>query len=154
MDNREERQRVASILHPIFESQGAWGELSKVLEVELEDLTDPALAGRLVVENPATSSPGLAFLLATVAYFGEDPETGWPAFWRALRDNDVAVSSGWEEAYYGYFSGAGGGEGDLPIVVSYASSPAAEVIYLVRQRRVTVRRLARLARARGHRSAC
>jgi thiamine transport system substrate-binding protein len=91
----------------------------------LEDLTDPALAGQLVVQNPATSSPGLAFLLATVAYFGED---GWGDFWSDLRGNGVAVTSGWEEAYYGRFSG-GAGDGDRPIVVSYASSPAAEVIY-------------------------
>ncbi len=94
----------------------------------LEDLVDPALAGTLVVENPATSSPGLAFLLATVAHFGEDPEAGWTAYWADLRDNDVAVTSGWEEAYYGSFSG-GTGEGDRPIVVSYASSPAAEVVF-------------------------
>lgn len=91
----------------------------------LEDLAEPALAGQLVVENPATSSPGLAFLLATVAYFGED---GWADFWADLRDNDVTVASGWEEAYYGDFSG-GAGEGDRPLVVSYAASPAAEVIY-------------------------
>ena len=91
----------------------------------LEDLADPALAGRLVVQNPATSSPGLAFLLATVAYFGED---GWADYWTALRDNGVTVSNGWEEAYYGQFSG-GAGEGELPLVVSYASSPAAEVLY-------------------------
>ena len=101
-----------------FEGEGlAWPET-------LEDLADPALAGRLVVQNPATSSPGLAFELATVAYFGED---GWADFWSALRDNGVTVSSGWEEAYYGQFSG-GAGEGERPIVVSYASSPAAEVI--------------------------
>jgi hypothetical protein len=71
----------------------------------LEDLLDPALAGRLVVENPATSSPGLAFLLATIAHFGEDPDEGWQAFWAELRDNGVTVASGWEEAYYGSFSG-------------------------------------------------
>ena len=59
----------------------------------LEDLTDPALVGTLVVENPATSSPGLSFLLATVAHFGEDPETGWQAYWADLRDNDVHVAS-------------------------------------------------------------
>ena len=94
----------------------------------LEDLADPTLAGQLVVQNPATSSPGLAFLLATVAYFGEDPETGWRAYWADLRENDVTVATGWEEAYYGHFSG-GAGEGDLPIVVSYASSPAAEVLF-------------------------
>jgi len=91
----------------------------------LEDLADPALAGQLVVQNPATSSPGLAFLLATVAYFGED---GWGDYWTDLRENDVAVEAGWSEAYYGGFSG-GAGEGDRPIVVSYAASPAAEVIY-------------------------
>jgi thiamine transport system substrate-binding protein len=94
----------------------------------LDDLLEPALEGQLVVENPATSSPGLAFLLATIATFGDDPETGWQAFWRALRDNGVRVVAGWEEAYYGNFSG-GSGEGDLPIVVSYATSPVAEVLY-------------------------
>lgn len=98
------------------------------LPTELSDLLDPALAGRLVVENPATSSPGLAFLLATIATFGEDPETGWQAFWAGLRDNEVIVTSGWEEAYYGAFSG-GSGEGDAPIVVSYATSPVAEVVF-------------------------
>ena len=95
---------------------------------DLRDLLDPALADQLVVENPATSSPGLAFLLATIATFGEDPETGWQAYWSGLRDNGVQVAAGWEEAYYGGFSG-GSGEGDRPIVVSYASSPAAEVVF-------------------------
>ncbi|MFP5308621.1 MAG: thiamine ABC transporter substrate binding subunit [Actinomycetes bacterium] len=92
----------------------------------LADLTDPAYAGELVVENPATSSPGLAFLLATVETFGED---GWVGFWEDLVANDVLVVDGWEEAYYGEFSGAGGGEGDRPLVVSYASSPPAEVFF-------------------------
>lgn len=93
---------------------------------DLADLADPAYAGTLVVENPATSSPGLAYLLATVAEFGED---GWQDHWRALRANDVEVAAGWEEAYYGSFSGAAGSPGDRPIVVSYASSPPAEVIF-------------------------
>jgi thiamine transport system substrate-binding protein len=93
---------------------------------DLADLADPAYAGMLVVENPATSSPGLAYLLATVAEFGED---GWQDHWRALRANDVEVAAGWEEAYYGSFSGAAGSPGDRPIVVSYASSPPAEVIF-------------------------
>jgi len=92
----------------------------------LEDLTDPAFRGMLVVENPATSTPGLAFLLATVAAFG-DP--GWEEYWRSLRDNDVLVVDGWEQAYFGEFSGAGGGEGTRPIVVSYATSPVAEVVF-------------------------
>ena len=92
----------------------------------LANLTGPAYAGTLVVENPATSSPGLAYLLATVAEFGED---GWQDHWRALRANDVEVAAGWEEAYYGSFSGAAGSPGDRPVVVSYASSPPAEVIF-------------------------
>ena len=91
----------------------------------LEDLTKPEYKGLLVVENPATSSPGLAFLITTVAYFGED---GYLDFWRALRANDVYVTSGWEDAYYGQFSG-GSGEGTRPLVVSYATSPAAEVYF-------------------------
>jgi thiamine transport system substrate-binding protein len=109
--------------------RAAFGEGGLPPPTSLEDLADPALAGTLVVENPATSSPGLAFLLATVAHFGDHPETGWQSYWAGLRDNGVTVTSGWEEAYRGYFSGASGSEGDKPIVVSYASSPAAEVIY-------------------------
>jgi len=90
----------------------------------LADLTDPAYEGLLVVQNPATSSPGLAFLLASVAEFGVD---GWQAFWEDLAANDIAVQPGWSEAYYGDFTVAGGG--DRPLVVSYASSPPAEVIF-------------------------
>ena len=91
-----------------------------------DDLVDPAYRGQLVVENPATSSPGLAFLLATIARYGED---GWQDYWRRLRANDVLVVDGWEEAYTARFSGAGGSKGNRPIVVSYASSPPAEVIF-------------------------
>jgi thiamine transport system substrate-binding protein len=90
----------------------------------LDDLVDPAYAGLTVVENPATSSPGLAFLLATIAEYGDD---GWEGWWEALVANDVRITSGWEEAYYGDFTVGGGG--DRPIVVSYASSPPAEVIF-------------------------
>ena len=94
----------------------------------LRDLADPRYKGMLVVENPATSSPGLAFLLTTIAVFGEEGEYTWLDFWRELRANDVFVAEGWEDAYYGQFSGSSG-EGDRPLVVSYATSPAAEVFY-------------------------
>ncbi len=90
----------------------------------LEELIQPEYKGLTVVENPATSSPGLAFLLTTIGHFGED---GYLDYWRALRDNEVAVENGWSEAYYNRFSAAG--KGDRPIVVSYATSPAAEVYY-------------------------
>jgi thiamine transport system substrate-binding protein len=93
----------------------------------LDDLTAPRYERLLVVENPATSTPGLAFLLATIARFGEGG--GWQEFWRALRANDVLVVDGWEEAYTARFSGAAGSSGERPIVVSYASSPPAEVFY-------------------------
>lgn len=91
----------------------------------LEDLADPRYRDLLVVENPATSSPGLAFLLTTVARYGED---GWTDYWQRLRANGVRVVNGWTEAYTGEFSG-GGGRGSRPLVVSYASSPPAEIVY-------------------------
>ncbi len=91
----------------------------------LEQLTLPRYRGLLVVENAATSSPGLAFLLATVARYPEQ----WQGYWRKLRANDVRVVDGWEEAYTQQFSGAAGSPGGRPIVVSYATSPAAEVIF-------------------------
>lgn len=89
----------------------------------LEDLTDPAYADAFVTENPETSSPGFAFLLATIARFGED---GWEQYWGDLRDNGVQVDAGWEEAYNDSF---GAGSGDRSIVTSYASSPVADVLY-------------------------
>ncbi len=93
----------------------------------LAELTAPEYRGMLVVENPATSSPGLAFLLATIAEFGEEGDYTWQDYWAELAANDLLVAGGWEEAYYSHFSAAG--EGDRPLVVSYASSPAAEVIF-------------------------
>jgi thiamine transport system substrate-binding protein len=90
----------------------------------LEELTSPEYRDLLVVENPATSSPGLAFLLATRAHFGD----GYLDYWRALKENGVVVVDGWETAYYTNFSGSSG-HGPQPMVVSYATSPAAEVIF-------------------------
>jgi len=92
----------------------------------LADLADPAYAGQLVAMNPATSSPGLAFLLRTIVEYGED---GWQDYWRSLVRNDVQVTAGWEDAYYGAFSGGVTSEGDRPLVVSYSTSPPAEVLF-------------------------
>lgn len=91
----------------------------------LEALTQPQYAGLLVTENPATSSPGLAFLMATIAHFGED---GYVDYWRSLAENGLVVVNDWETAYYTNFSGSSG-QGQQPMVVSYGSSPAAEVIF-------------------------
>jgi len=96
----------------------------------LADLTDPAYAGLLAVQNPATSSPGLAFLLTTIAVFGEDGDYTYLDFWRELVANDVAIAQDWTDAYYGLFSGSAGSIGTQPLVVSYASSPPAEVYFL------------------------
>jgi thiamine transport system substrate-binding protein len=89
----------------------------------LADLTQPQYQGLTVVQNPATSSPGLAFLLSTVA-----TQPDWQGYWQQLKDNGVKVVDGWENAYYQQFSG-GSGEGERPIVVSYSTSPAAEVMF-------------------------
>ena len=84
----------------------------------LDDLTRSRYRGLFVTPGASTSSPGLAFLLTTVARYGD----GWPAYWKKLVANDVKVTAGWSDAYEVDFSG-GGGHGDRPIVLSYASSP-------------------------------
>ena len=84
----------------------------------LDDLADPAYRDLLVVTDPATSSPGLAFLLATIDAYGAD----WTAYWARLRDNGVAVRDSWSDVYFVDFSGAEG-DGPRPLVLSYASSP-------------------------------
>jgi len=95
----------------------------------LADLIKPDFKGLTVVQNPATSSPGLAFLFTTIGTYGQE---GYRDYWERLRQNDVYIASGWSEAYYGKFSRAKGGT--RPIVVSYATSPAAEVYYSEKKR--------------------
>lgn len=90
----------------------------------LEDLKKSEYKDLLVVENPATSSTGLAFLLATIAHYGD----AFPDYWKALKDNGVVIVDGWETAYYTNFS-ASSGKGPQPLVVSYGTSPAAEVVF-------------------------
>lgn len=103
---------------------GYFADNDLAVPTSLQDLTDPAYRDLLVVQNPATSSPGLSFVLASIDEFGVD---GWQAYWSDLADNGVQVVDGWTDAYYGSFSWAGGG--DRPLVVSYGSSPPAEVIF-------------------------
>jgi thiamine transport system substrate-binding protein len=101
-----------------------FAENNLAVPASFEDLAKPEYKGLLVVENPATSSPGLAFMLATRAYFGDN----FLDYWQSLKDNGVVVADGWETAYYTNFS-ASSGQGPQPMVVSYASSPAAEVVF-------------------------
>jgi thiamine transport system substrate-binding protein len=91
-----------------------------------DDLLDPKYKDLLVVENPSTSSPGLAFLMGTIVHAGAD---GWHDYWKALRANGVKVVDDWTPAYEAEFSGSAGSTGTRPLVVSYGSSPPAEVIF-------------------------
>lgn len=94
-----------------------------------DDLVKPQYKNLLVTENASASSPGLGFLLGTAAKYGDD---GWAGYWRKLKANGVKVVDGWEQAYNEEFSGSAGGKkakGDRPLVVSYASSPPAEVVF-------------------------
>lgn len=95
----------------------------------LEDLIKPEYKGLTVVEDAASSSPGLAFLLATIGHFGETGDNNFLVYWARLRSNDVLVASDWETAYWTHFTYGSKGEGDRPIVVSYASSPPVEVYF-------------------------
>jgi thiamine transport system substrate-binding protein len=96
----------------------------------LADLNDPQYKSLLVVENPATSSPGLAFLLATIDQFGTTDDYTYLNYWDDLVTNDVYIADGWTDAYYGQFSGSAGSQGTRPLVVSYASSPPVEVYFM------------------------
>lgn len=120
-------EQVGSALTPVDQgdvcvnADEAWfDEAGLDVPRTLEDLADPEYRDLLVVTNPATSSPGLAFLLATVGAFGED---GFEDYWASLVDNGVKVADSWEDAYYVDFSGAGEG-GERPLALSYATSPA------------------------------
>ena len=107
-----------------FNYDRTWFETNNVTPpTTWRDLILPFYEGLTVVSNPLTSSPGLAFLTSTVAAFGEDD---FENFWQQLRDNRVKVAAGWEEAYFTEFSGSSGA-GNYPIVLSYSSSPAAEI---------------------------
>lgn len=99
------------------------------LPESLADLTDPIYKGLLAVQNPASSSPGLAFLLATVAEFDPEADYTYLDFWADLVANDVLVTDDWTTAYYSAFSAPGRENGDRPLVVSYASSPPVEFFF-------------------------
>lgn len=89
----------------------------------LQALASSTYRNLLVTPNPVSSSPGLAFLLATIAEF----DAGWQQWWQTLRDNNILVVESWSDAYYGHFTAAS--DGERPLVVSYATSPPAEVLF-------------------------
>ena len=126
----EELRQQDDLVTPIdygdvcFNYDKGWFEDSD-LEVpdDLDDLTDPAYASVVTVEHPATSSPGLAFMLATIEHYGED---GWLDWWAEMKEGGVNIANDWNTAYYSDFTRY---DGDSSIVMSYASSPPAEVIF-------------------------
>jgi thiamine transport system substrate-binding protein len=95
------------------------------LPQSFEDFAHPRYKNQLVVQDPVSSSPGLGFLLGTIAHFGE---SGWESYWRSLTQNGVRIVPDWTTAYTVEFSGSSG-QGKYPLVVSYGSSPPAEVLY-------------------------
>ena len=102
----------------------AWfAKSGMALPKTLEELAQPAYAKLLVVQNPATSSPGNAFLLATIGALGEEKAFDW---WARMRSGGMKGAKCWTEAYYTDFSRNGG---KYPLVISYATSPAAELFY-------------------------
>jgi len=109
--------------------KGWFAERGLTPPASLEDLLKPEYRGLTVVENAATSSPGLAFMLATIGHFGESGDYTWLDYWADLRANDVLVVEGWEDAYWSQFTYGSQGQGQRPIVVSYASSPPVEVLF-------------------------
>jgi thiamine transport system substrate-binding protein len=101
----------------------AWFEESGLaVPASLDDLRDPTYAALLTVEHPATSSPGLAFMYSTISEYAD----GWLQFWGDLRAGGVNVAPDWNAAYYSDFTRYGG---NFPLVLSYASSPPAEVVF-------------------------
>ena len=91
----------------------------------LEDLALPRYKNLFVTQDPVASSPGLGFLLGTIAHFGAK---NWQNYWKSLKTNGVHIASDWTTAYTIDFSGSSG-KGKYPLVVSYGSSPPAEVLY-------------------------
>ena len=135
---RREAEAASRLLHPLICTPIDYGDVcvnydrayfadgeERAIPQTLDDLAEPQFAKLLVVENPATSSTGLAFMLASIARYGE---AGWRDWWAKLRAGGVKVVDGWEQAYNTEFSGSAG-KGAYPLVVSYATSPPAEVIY-------------------------
>ena len=130
--SRAQNANVLSSYEPVDEGDicvnydKSWfNQRALAVPTSFEDLTRPEYSGLLTVQDPVNSSPGLGFLLGTIAHFGDN---NWEQYWRALKDNKVNVAPDWTTAYYEAFSGASN-TGQYPLVVSYGSSPPAEVVF-------------------------
>lgn len=126
----EDLRRDDDLVSPVdfgdvcFNYDKAWFEETQlVVPDNLDRLKILPYAELITVEHPATSSPGLAFMLSTIDIYGEE---GWLDWWSDMKVAGINVASDWDTAYYGDFTRYGG---ESPIVMSYASSPPAEVLF-------------------------
>lgn len=102
----------------------------------LWNLTESQWTDKTVFPSPLTSSPGRAFMVATIDYFENDLDPNTTAFdwWKAMADNGATFTSGWTEAYEIHYSGGYGAWvdghlGDAAMTVSYCHSPGVEAYY-------------------------
>ncbi len=120
LDEGSEQLTPIDVGHVCVNVDTTWFDKHSITPPEtLADLADRTYQDLLVTPGASTSSTGMAFLLSTIAAYGDD----WPTYWTSLLDNGAKVVDGWEDAYYGDFT-QGGAKGARPIVVSYDSSPA------------------------------
>ncbi|MHA1198677.1 MAG: thiamine ABC transporter substrate-binding protein [Candidatus Heimdallarchaeaceae archaeon] len=97
----------------------------------LDDILEYDLDKQLIVEDPTLSSPGLGFLLWTIAIYG-DPEINfegvlgqnWRDWWSEAK-SDLRIASSWGDAFSIYYTP----EEDRPMMVSYGTSPAYDVCH-------------------------
>jgi thiamine transport system substrate-binding protein len=77
-----------------------------------EDLTK--MDKSLIIQDPRSSSTGQAFLLWTIAAYGDD----WKDFWKDLKSAILTVTTGWTDSFSKFEAG------EAPMMVSYATDGA------------------------------
>lgn len=92
---------------------------SIALPESLEELTDPRFENKIIMMD-ASSSTGQAFLMWTIAEFGED---GYLDYWRRLKPNLLTVTNSWSTGYQMFENG------EAPIILSYATDRVVAAVY-------------------------
>ncbi|MDR1971214.1 MAG: thiamine ABC transporter substrate-binding protein [Treponema sp.] len=85
----------------------------------LEELTEARYAGKIILLDPRTSSPGLGFFGWVREVYGEK----WQDYWRRLSPSVLTIAEGWSSGY-GLFT-----NGEAPLVLSYTTSPSYHLEY-------------------------
>lgn len=80
----------------------------------LINLTDKKFKKNLIIQDPRTSSTGLAFLVWTYTAHKDD----FDEFWRKLKPSILTVTMGWDDAFEKFEAG------EAPMMVSYATDGA------------------------------